>query len=346
MLAGMRHDAAYERLFSHPELVADLLRACVTDTWAKDLDYATLERIETGSIDHKLRQRHSDVVWRLKWRGDDWLYVYLLLEFQSKSDRWMPLRMLQYVLGCYEQLRRSGVLKDRDALPPVLPVVLYRGSRRWTTPMSLVGLRPKLPPALERFQPQLQALLIDEAEHRGDTDSPVSNLARLIFRIEHSAGPEEVAQVLTEAQTLLAPARRQALRDSLLVWLTQVYLPDQLPNVEWSQFVELAEVPEMLDRRRLTWAEQWKRDALREGRQEGRQQGRQEGRQEGRREMQCSTLERLTRKRFGPEVAAQVAERLQFIGNLQRLEVLAEDFLDCTTAEEWLARLTPDADAA
>jgi hypothetical protein len=47
----MRHDAAYKRLFSHPELVADLLRACITDAWAEDLDYSTLERIETGSID-------------------------------------------------------------------------------------------------------------------------------------------------------------------------------------------------------------------------------------------------------------------------------------------------------
>ncbi|MCU0753741.1 MAG: Rpn family recombination-promoting nuclease/putative transposase [Xanthomonadales bacterium] len=362
----MRHDAAYKRLFSHPELVADLLRACVTDAWAEDLDYSTLERIDTSSVDPKLDQRHSDVVWRLKWLGEDWLYVYLLLEFQSKPDRWMPLRMLQYVVGCYDQLRRSGVLRERDALPPVLPVVLYRGSRRWTSPISLAGMRPKLPPALEALQPQLKTLLIDEAEHQGDPDSPVANLARLIFRIEHSGGPEDVAQVLTEAQALLSESKRRSLRESLFVWLTRVYLPDQLPDVEWTQIVELAEVPEMLGRRRLTWGEQWKRDALKEGRQEGRLEGRQEGRlegrqegrlegrqegrlegrQEGQRETLCETLQSQTRKRFGPEVALQVAERLPSIGSNARLRQLTEDFLDCTTAEQWLAMLAPDADAA
>jgi hypothetical protein len=205
----MRHDAAYKRLFSHPELVADLLRVCVTESWAEDLDYSTLERIETSSVDPKLDQRHSDLIWRLKWRGENWLYVYLLLEFQSQPERWMPLRMLEYVVGCYRQLLRSGVLKAPDLLPPVLPIVLYRGSRRWTTPTSLAGLRPKLPPALEQFQPQLKMLLIDEAEHQGDPDSPVGNLARVIFRIEHSAGPEDVARVLTEAQSLLSESQHR-----------------------------------------------------------------------------------------------------------------------------------------
>lgn len=49
----------------------------------------------------------------------------------------------------------------------------------------------------------------------------------------------------------------------------------------------------------------------------------------------------------GPVVALLVAdERLQRIGDLTRLEALAEDFLDCSTAEQWLALLTPDADVA
>jgi predicted transposase YdaD len=344
----MRHDAAYKRLFSHPELVVDLLKACVTDAWAAELDYATLERVETSSVDPKLRQRHSDVVWRLRWRGEQWVYVYLLLEFQSRPERWMPLRMLQYVLGCYEQLRRAGVLKDRDPLPPVLPIVLYRGTRRWNGPLHLAGLRPTLPPALEQFQPQLRVLLIDEAEHQGDPHSPVGDLARLIFRIEHSTGPEDVARALTEAQTLLSESKRQALRESLFVWLTRVYLPDQLPNVEWDAIIELAEVPEMLGRRRLTWAEQWKRDALKEGLKEGRQEGRLEGvaigETKGRREAHWATLQRLTHKRFGPEAAAVAATRLVRIEDLTRLEGLAEALLDCSSAEQWLALLTPDAD--
>lgn len=40
--------------------------------------------------------RADDVVWRVRWRGR-WLYVYLLLEFQSDVDRFMAVRLLVYV---------------------------------------------------------------------------------------------------------------------------------------------------------------------------------------------------------------------------------------------------------
>lgn len=342
----MRHDAAYKRLFSHAELAADLLRTCLSEELAGGLDYATLERVDAGSVDERLHQRHSDVIWRLKWRGDQWLYVYLLLEFQSRPDRWMAFRMLQYVVGCYDQLRRGGIVREPDLLPAVLPVVLYRGSDRWSGPLTLTRLRPSLPTALEAFQPQLTALLIDEAEHLGAPGSPVHNLAQAIFRVEHAETAEDVQAVLIEVQALLQSEDRKALQKSLLIWLTQAYLPTRMPDVEWNRIVELAEVPEMVSRRHLTWVEIWKRDAVEEGLQEGREKGLREGRQEGLQEAHHRALQRLTHKRFGPEAARQAADRLRAIGDPVRLEQLAEDFLDCATPEQWLALLTPDADAA
>lgn len=350
----MRHDAAYKRLFSHAELVADLLRACLEDGLSRTLDYASLERVDASSVDEKLHQRHADVIWKLRLGEEGWLYVYLLLEFQSKPDRSMPFRMLQYVVGCYDQLRRSGALPERDLLPPVLPVVLYRGNDRWKGPLMLSGLRPRLSPLLEAFQPQLTALLIDEAEHLGDPGSPVRNLAQAIFRIEHAESAEAVEQVLADLQVLLQSVDRHAVRQSVLIWLTRAYLPTRMPDVEWERIVELAEVPEMVSRRHLTWVEIWKRDAVEEGLQEGRQVGLQEGRQvglqEGRQvglqEAHQRALERQTHKRFGAEAARHAAAQLRAIGDPVRLEQLAEDFLDCATPEQWLALLTPDADAA
>ena len=38
----------------------------------------------------KLKSRASDIVWKIRHKTDaQWLYVYILLEFQSKPDpRW------------------------------------------------------------------------------------------------------------------------------------------------------------------------------------------------------------------------------------------------------------------
>ena len=54
-------------------------------------------------MSEELRPRADDVVWRVRWR-EHWVYVYLLLEFQSEVDPWMAVRLLVYVGLLYQDL--------------------------------------------------------------------------------------------------------------------------------------------------------------------------------------------------------------------------------------------------
>jgi predicted transposase YdaD len=74
------HDASYKLLFSHAAMVEDLLRGFVPQSWVQALDFATLEKVNASYVAEDLRDRHDDVVWRVRFQ-DHWLYVYLLLEF-------------------------------------------------------------------------------------------------------------------------------------------------------------------------------------------------------------------------------------------------------------------------
>ena len=63
------------------------------------------------------------------------LLIYILIEHQSEPDRLMAFRVLEYVTAIYRgQLREWGQqhssLKD-FVFQPVLPLVLYTGSRPW-----------------------------------------------------------------------------------------------------------------------------------------------------------------------------------------------------------------------
>ena len=58
------HDHGYKRLFSHPEMIHDLLIGFVPADWVAELDFATLEKYPTEFIDNRLRQRRNDVIWR------------------------------------------------------------------------------------------------------------------------------------------------------------------------------------------------------------------------------------------------------------------------------------------
>lgn len=99
----MDHDTGYKLLFSHPDMVADLLRGFMREDWVTDLDFSTLERVSASYVSDDLRGRADDIVWRLRWR-EGWLYVYLLLEFQSKVDPFMALRLLVYLGLLYARI--------------------------------------------------------------------------------------------------------------------------------------------------------------------------------------------------------------------------------------------------
>ena len=102
------HDTGYKLLFSHPEMVRDLLTGYLGGKWLQQADFNTLERVNASYVSDTERQRHDDMVWRLRV-GQHWVWVYLLLEFQSEPDPWMALRIQAPPLARRAQPRRSAV---------------------------------------------------------------------------------------------------------------------------------------------------------------------------------------------------------------------------------------------
>jgi predicted transposase YdaD len=90
------HDSYYKLLFSHPELIHDLLVEFVPVVRSDTLNLNTLQRVNGSYTSEAGDARYEDMVWKVRL-ADSWLYVYLLLEFQSRSDEWMALRMHVYV---------------------------------------------------------------------------------------------------------------------------------------------------------------------------------------------------------------------------------------------------------
>ena len=114
---GPTHDSSYELLYSHVAMVSDLLQGFIPGAWIDELDLATLEKCSGSYVSDDLRDRADDLIWRVRW-GRDWLYVYLLLEFQSGIDRWMAVRIQTYLGLLYQDLIRTRRLSQAGLLPP------------------------------------------------------------------------------------------------------------------------------------------------------------------------------------------------------------------------------------
>ena len=143
-------DASYKLLFSAPEVVRDLVLGFIPDAWLHSLDYSTLEKMPGSYITDDLRQRADDVVWRVKADGE-WIYLYLLIEFQSSVDAWMAVRIMTYVGLLYQDLIRRGEALEGKRLPPVLPIVLYNGDAPWKAATNIAELIPKVPGLVAQF---------------------------------------------------------------------------------------------------------------------------------------------------------------------------------------------------
>ena len=97
------HDQSYKLLFSHKKMVIDLLQGFVKQDWVQQLDFSTLEKVSGSYVTDDLRDREDDLIWKVRF-NDQWLYVYLLLEFQSSVDPYMAVRMMTYVGLLYQDL--------------------------------------------------------------------------------------------------------------------------------------------------------------------------------------------------------------------------------------------------
>ena len=60
-------DAAYKRLFSRPGMVRDLLRGFAARDWSGALDFTSLTPLPASYVSRDLRQRHGDLVWRVRF---------------------------------------------------------------------------------------------------------------------------------------------------------------------------------------------------------------------------------------------------------------------------------------
>ncbi|MDR0842981.1 MAG: Rpn family recombination-promoting nuclease/putative transposase, partial [Acidobacteriota bacterium] len=78
-------DSGYRLLFGCPQMVRDLLVGYAPGKWLEDVDFSTLTRVNGSYVAEDEKQRHDDMVWRVKI-GGRWLWVYVILEFQSEVD--------------------------------------------------------------------------------------------------------------------------------------------------------------------------------------------------------------------------------------------------------------------
>ena len=323
-------DPIYKRLYSFPEMVADLLHSLLPGKVVEGMDMGSLEKMSAEYVGDDFRKRHGDTVWRVRADGAEggWAYALVLVEFQSSTDPTMALRVLEYTAMLYRDLLRAKVVKPGE-LPPVL--LLYNGESPWSAALDVRDLIVETGPTLAAYQPSQRCLLLDERHVEADD---MGELTSAVVRLEQSSTAEDlfaVEQML--AKRLVGPEHRElrrAFADWLWVLERQLRSPDE-PATQPPPDLTLEEVGMRLEERVARWRDPWI------------EQGKQQGIEQGKREHGREQLRRQAEVRFGAATAERLSALLQAEDDLQRLDALAVAVVRCETADDLLRQASNGA---
>ena len=334
----MQHDAIHKLLCSFPRVIADILRGYLGGNLVGRIDFGTLEQVSAERVTQVLRRRLNDAVWRVRLEDGSWVWVYLILEFQSAPDPRMALRMLGYLGPLYEELDRMEEFRGRK-VPAVLALVLYNGEQEWVKALDTrerIALQPGSD--MEGMLPRMRFPVIDErrAERLGEEQR---NVAGLMFQLWRLHTLEDLAELVRRLREWLRGAGERALRDAFETVLEEEVIPAYFAERSELRDVRgLSNMESMLRGSVVPFEVQYERRGQRKGLAQGLEQGREEGLEQGCEEIRNMHV-RMARARFGERDSERLAVLLRQVKSLALLGKVGDIVVAAETGEELLARV-------
>ena len=150
------YDKSYKELFSRPEIVRDFLRGFVDEDFVQDIDFDNIVKLGATYVTETFKDRETDLILKLNLKNSQCAYLYILLEFQSYPDRFIALRILEYLILFYQELIKTKQIKGQELLPPVFPVLLYTGEQEYASPVCVEDLIAKPYSRLIKYLPRFE----------------------------------------------------------------------------------------------------------------------------------------------------------------------------------------------
>lgn len=225
------HDKLFKESFSRRDMAVDFFQNYLPAEIRTRLDWKTLHLERDTFTDEALRGSESDLLYTVQIDNHPAL-LYCLFEHQSSPDDWMPLRLLRYILGIWDQFRKQNPKSTK--LPPILPIVLYQGGDAWTCDLSLSSLID-IPDGLSPFQPDFRHLLVDLNHIPADNLQGTPSLQTILLALKSSRH-----HVQHELELLIRLLAAIIHKDHPLIRAVMLYLYNVDNNTNISEYIQQA----------------------------------------------------------------------------------------------------------
>jgi predicted transposase/invertase (TIGR01784 family) len=203
------HDTLFKQVFSEPKRATEELRHVLAPELVERVDFTTLV-VEPGTyVDDDLRERHTDLLFSAAIAGTT-IRIYVLFEHQSTVDPWLPLRLLEYMLRIWAELRKQQ--PEARSLPAIVPVVLHHSDTGWraaTRFEALLELPDDAPAALLEHVPKFRFALDDLSRDEAIAAREASAYTRLILSALRDSRRMAMNELIRSWASLLREVSRE-----------------------------------------------------------------------------------------------------------------------------------------
>jgi predicted transposase/invertase (TIGR01784 family) len=189
-MSNKNHDTLFKKTLQEKENAIDYLKNQLSKDILKEIELDSLEIAKDSFIDQNHNEIHSDILFKVMFRGKLG-YIYLLLEHKSYPDRLTAFQLLKYMVGIWDLHLKQSKAKE-PMLPIILPMVLYHGETEWKYGNDLLSIQVSVD-ALEKYQVNFSYLLHDLSKYRDEEikGKVINKIFLLLFKYIHSDALEE-----------------------------------------------------------------------------------------------------------------------------------------------------------
>ncbi|MBC7474321.1 MAG: Rpn family recombination-promoting nuclease/putative transposase [Candidatus Sericytochromatia bacterium] len=329
------HDFGYKKLFSNTTIFQQLLETFVDDDFVKYIDFNDLETVDKSFISEQYKETESDLIYKTKIKGQE-AYIYVLLEFQSSVDKFMPLRIVNYITNFYMGILDNYEKKKKtkpERLPAVFPIMIYNGDKEWDKSNDINDLIENND-LLGDYAIKFKYFKIIEKDYSKDELLNIQNIVSTIFFTESHYNIDELN---TQISNLIDSQEDPKAIKTFLNWLRMLSKNDIIKKDAYDEFENIYHNKQKVKNMFAT-AYQKEKDRLenigiQKGRSEGEFIGIQKGRSEGEVSGKISLLIRILNKKFG-KIPKKLEDKISKIKEINIIDNIIDNIFDIQSVKD------------
>lgn len=258
-----KYDKGYKSLLSIKKNFIDFIKTFVKVEMIEEVEEDDVTLWDKEFITLNFDRRESDLIYEIKLEKRN--IFFILIELQSKVDKTMSYRMLNYMIEIWRKWDKNRNPNENFILPQIVPCVLYNGKSRWNAPLELKALYGN---TTEDYLLNYRYILIDIYRYKAEELLNFGNIISSAFYLD-TATKEDMEYRLNKLGENLKNSDRKLIKEFVNWAINVLVLDDDKKEIIKNNVIK--EDDEMGNLAQI--GKEIFFDGLSQGRKEGRNEG-------------------------------------------------------------------------